>query len=40
MRTRSWHPPAPQGLRLEYRPELLVHHHHPQTLDGYAGGWR
>jgi glycosyltransferase involved in cell wall biosynthesis len=26
-----------RGLRLEYRPELLVHHHHPQTLDGYAG---
>src|SRR3954453_15259577 len=26
-----------RGLRLEYRPELLVHHHHPQTLDAYAG---
>jgi glycosyltransferase involved in cell wall biosynthesis len=26
-----------RGLRLEYRPELLVHHHHPQTLAGYAG---
>jgi GT2 family glycosyltransferase len=25
-----------RGLRLEYRPELVVHHHHAQTLDGYA----
>jgi hypothetical protein len=25
-----------RGLRLDYRPELLVRHHHPQTLDGYA----
>ena len=25
-----------RGLRLEYRPELLVRHHHPQTLDGYT----
>jgi hypothetical protein len=25
-----------RGLRLEYRPELVVRHHHPQTLDGYA----
>lgn len=25
-----------RGLRLEYRPELLVRHHHPQTLEGYA----
>ncbi len=26
-----------RGLSLDYRPELLVHHHHPQTLSGYAG---
>ena len=26
-----------RGLRLDYRPELLVHHHHAQALDGYAG---
>jgi glycosyltransferase involved in cell wall biosynthesis len=25
-----------RGLWLEYRPELVVRHHHPQTLDGYA----
>ena len=25
-----------RGLRMDYRPELLMHHHHPQTLDGYA----
>jgi len=25
-----------RGLRLEYRPELVVRHHHPQTLAGYA----
>jgi GT2 family glycosyltransferase len=25
-----------RGLQLEYRPELVVRHHHPQTLDGYA----
>lgn len=24
------------GLVLDYRPELLVHHHHPQTVGGYA----
>jgi GT2 family glycosyltransferase len=25
-----------RGLLLEYRPQLLVHHHHPQSLAGYA----
>ena len=25
-----------RSLRLEYHPELVVRHHHPQTLDGYA----
>jgi hypothetical protein len=25
-----------RGLRLEYHPELVVRHHHPQALDGYA----
>jgi GT2 family glycosyltransferase len=25
-----------RGVRLEYRPELVVRHHHPQTLAGYA----
>lgn len=24
------------GVTLDYRPELLVHHHHAQTLDGFA----
>jgi hypothetical protein len=26
-----------RGLRLDFRPELLVYHHHPQTLEAYAG---
>jgi len=25
-----------RGFELHYRPELLVNHHHPQTLDGFA----
>jgi GT2 family glycosyltransferase len=25
-----------EGFELDYRPDLLVRHHHPQTLDGFA----
>jgi GT2 family glycosyltransferase len=27
---------ARSGFELDYRPQLLVHHHHPQSLAGYA----
>jgi glycosyltransferase involved in cell wall biosynthesis len=28
---------ARQGLLLDYRPELLVHHHHQQDIEAFAG---